>query len=75
MFVINLAWAGEPSALEILKLLVSIPSDFDTSNLFKTDGSTKARYIFKGMICYQAAHYLSFFRRMLLSPELYKAGD
>jgi len=30
VFVVNLAWAGEPSSLDILKLLVSLPSSFDT---------------------------------------------
>jgi hypothetical protein len=75
VFTINLAWAGEPSSFEILKLLVSIPSSFDLKSLFKAEGSAQARYVFKGMICYQAAHYLSFFRRMVVRPEYFKDND
>ena len=52
VFVINLAWAGDPSLMEILKLLVSLPDSFCTSELFQAQKTKKVTYTFKGMICY-----------------------
>lgn len=35
VFLLNLQWNGEPSPLEILKVLVSIPNTFNTRDLFQ----------------------------------------
>jgi hypothetical protein len=50
VFVMNLQWNGEPTPLEILRMLVSVPETFMLSDLFTCDSNEK--YIFKGMICY-----------------------
>ena len=45
-------------------MLISIPSKFSSNNLFDKT-KQPAEYLFKGMICFSGAHYLSFFRRTL----------
>ncbi len=67
VFVMNLQWNGEPTPLEILRMLVSVPETFKLSDLFTSNLNEK--YIFKGMICYQAAHYLAFFRRAVMKLD------
>lgn len=51
---------------EILKLLVTIPNTFANSNIFDKTDKGPAEYIFKGMTCFQGAHYISFFKRILM---------
>ena len=63
VFVINLQWDGLPSSLDICKILISIPVLFEVDDLFEKT-SDNSKYTFKGLICFQAAHYLSFFRRV-----------
>lgn len=50
--------------MEILRTLVSVPNSFKSNDLFNSETSTDSHYIFKGMICFQAAHYISFFKRI-----------
>ena len=62
VFVLNLQWNGEPSPPDILKILAAIPNAFKTDCLFPDSSLDPAHYLFKGMIAFQTAHYMSFFR-------------
>ena len=44
--------------------LISIDNVFDIKTMYNDPSQKNKSYIFKGMICFQAAHYLSFFRRV-----------
>ena len=55
--------------MDILKILVSITENFAARNLFNGSNDHDAQYILKGMICFQGAHYLAFFRRLLTKME------
>ena len=46
-----------------------MPDLFDVKQLYKDQNQQEATYVFKGMICFQAAHYLSFFRRVFTKLE------
>ncbi len=72
--MMNLNWNGEPQPTEILKLLVAIPEKFSSSQIFDKMIKGDSNYVFKGMICYQDAHYIAFFRRMLIKLD-YLAGN
>jgi uncharacterized protein YfbU (UPF0304 family) len=50
--------------LDILKLLVAVPDSFRLKQLFD-DSDSDATYSFKGMINFQMAHYLAYFRRTM----------
>jgi hypothetical protein len=69
IFVLQLAWNGEVPESEILKLMVSIPAEFSTDRVFKGPDSKKHKYALKGFFCFTGAHYLAYFRRMMLRPE------
>ena len=63
--MMNMDWNGEPSPLEILKVMVAIPESFLVKELYaETPNIYNCPYTIKGLICFQAAHYLSFFRRI-----------
>jgi hypothetical protein len=42
-----------------------VPDLFGLKKLYTDPNQQEAKYVFKGMICFQAAHYLSFFRRII----------
>jgi hypothetical protein len=42
-----------------------VPDLFEIKQLYTVPNQQEAKYVFKGMICFQAAHYLSFFRRVI----------
>lgn len=52
VFTVNLQWNGEPTPLEILRVLLSIPDQFKSDDLFSAKDSQPAEYIFKGMFCF-----------------------
>ena len=66
VFIFNLHWDVEPLPSEIFKLLVAIPETFGNSDIFDKLNEGPAQYIFKGMTCFQGAHYISFFKRILM---------
>ena len=66
VFIFNLHWEIEPLPSEILKLLVTIPETFANTDIFDKVDKGPGEYIFKGMTCFQGAHYISFFRRLLM---------
>ena len=67
--MMSLNWNEEPQPSEILKMLVAIPEKFSTKEIFDKDAKGEANYVFKGMICYQGAHYISFFRRIKIKLD------
>ncbi len=67
--MLSLSWGDQPLPSEIMRTLISIPEFFSTEDLYTGLDQKSARYTFKGMICFQAAHYLSFFRRMAMKFE------
>ena len=71
IFVLQLAWNGEVPESDIMKLMVSIPPEFSTDRVFKGHGTKKHKYALKGFFCFSGAHYLAFFRRMMLKQEQY----
>ena len=64
----NLVWDKNPKPTEILKLMFSLPERLSPSDMFSyTDQkNNQAYYVLKGMVCFHAAHYLAFFRRILI---------
>ena len=50
--------------MNILKLLYSQQNKFKLSDLFNVSADDSTEYEFKGMTCFMAAHYLSFFRQL-----------
>lgn len=52
VFMMNLNWYDEPRPTEILKLLISIPEKFQTSQIYDKMVKGESTYVFKGMICY-----------------------
>ena len=68
VFTLNLNWDGEPLPTQILRMMVTIPEKFKIKNLFD-QAPTDETYVLKGLICYMGAHYLAFFRRMLIKLD------
>lgn len=64
----NLIWDNGPKPSDILKVLVSLPEVFAPKEMYGANG-TSVKYVLKGMICFQAAHYLAFFRRILIKYD------
>jgi hypothetical protein len=62
VFVLNLQWSDDPDPLEILKMLIALPGNFNLKDLFDTD--LDKVYTLKGFFGLQAAHNLAFFRRI-----------
>jgi hypothetical protein len=60
----NLVWENSPKPSDILKVLLSIPEVLNPNDLFACTKKNKGLYVLKGMICFQAAHYFAFFRRI-----------
>jgi hypothetical protein len=58
-------WDGEPLPMDIFKVMISIPLKFDSGDLIEEKESNfqNEMYALKGVICFQGAHYFSFFRR------------
>lgn len=73
VFLFNLQWNGEPTSMQILKVLVSLPETFESSDLFQDNYPTT--YTIKGLICFQAAHYLAFYRRIPIKLNLHSPKD
>ena len=69
VLVLNLSWV-DPVPSEIFQLLISVPDFFEATKLYNHPQQKEAKYVFKGMICFQAAHYLSFFRRVITKLDL-----
>ena len=68
VFTLNLNWDGEPLPTQIFKMMVTIPEKFKIKNLFDKAPADET-YVLKGLICYMGAHYLAFFRRMLIKLD------
>jgi hypothetical protein len=49
--------------------LKAIPEEMYLNELYHCVGDEKPKYVFRGMICYIAAHYLAFFRRMVIKLD------
>lgn len=64
----NLVWDQNPKPTDILKVLLTLPEVLSPRDLFGAS-SGKANYVLKGMICFQTAHYLAFFRRILIKYD------
>ena len=66
----NLVWDQTPQPSDILRLLASIPEVMTMDELYecsRRDG--EARYVFRGMVCFQGAHYYAFFRRLFIKYD------
>ena len=68
----NLLWEGSPKPTEILKVLLTLPEVFTPRDMYSVNDD-KTKYVLKGMICFQAAHYLAFFRRILIKYDYLEA--
>jgi hypothetical protein len=53
-------------------VLLSLPEVLTPRDLFSANDE-KTKYVLKGMICFQAAHYLAFFRRILIKYDYLEA--
>ena len=69
VFTFNVAWDGEPLPSKILNFMVSIPERFDSRKLFTSFGQRPETYVLKGIICFQSAHYLAFFRKIFMKMD------
>ena len=64
----NLVWDQNPKPSDILKVLLSLPEVLNPKEIFGAS-TGKAKYVLKGMICFQAAHYMAFFRRIMIKYD------
>jgi hypothetical protein len=66
IYTVNLVWNGAPSPSEILRLMIAIPEKTDLAEIYDLPSSKGSDYAFRGMICFQGAHYIAYFRRILI---------
>ena len=69
----NLNWDGEPLPMDIFRIMVSVPLKFESPRLFARKEKPEmpdAMFALKGVICFQGAHYFSFFRRTITYAHL-----
>ena len=63
----NLNWdTDSPGVQDILRTLVSIPEEFNITNLYTATQTASQNYAFRGMICFTNGHYLAYFRRIFI---------
>ena len=73
VLTLNLNWDGEPLPMDIFRIMVSVPLKFESQRLFAAKIAPEmpdATYALKGVICFQGAHYFSFFRRTITYAHL-----
>jgi hypothetical protein len=69
IFTFNIAWDGEPLPSKILNFMVAIPERFNSKSLFTSFSQKPESYVLRGIVCFQSAHYLAFFRKIFMKME------
>jgi hypothetical protein len=69
VLIFNLTYEKSPKPSDIFKILLTLPETLTPQELYSGQQKSKEKYVMKGMICFQAAHYLAFFRRVLIKYD------